>query len=145
MTPRTRTAARAAAVLAAAASALVAAGAPAGAEPSTLSNVVSTAAANGAARVDATCHFGPVVPDNFEDQMVVTGVATAAGATSVTIACTWEDWWGDDSAHDPVTAAGPVVVLDDTRPHWRSAVRVCVSASAVFATGPVVVAPKVCA
>lgn len=117
------------------------------AEPNSLSNVVSTAAGNGAARVDATCHFGPVVPDNFEDQMAITGVATAPGADSTTVRCYWEDYWGDDSGHEAVTSAGPVAAFTDPSPHWRSAWRVCVSASADFGStfGTVVTAPAVCA
>lgn len=119
---------------------------PAAAEPNSVSNVVSTAAAAGTARVDATCHFGPVVPDNFEDQMVVTGVATAPGAVSVTIRCTWEDWGGDESDVASATSTLPVAHVNDTVPHWRNAVRVCVSAEANFGrVSGTVVAPKVCA
>lgn len=119
---------------------------PAGAEPNSLSNVVSTSAGSGTARLDATCHFGPVHPDNFEDQMVIVGVATAPGAISTTIRCTWEDFWGDESGGDQATASGPVAHVADNHPHWRSAVRVCVSAEATFGhAGGDLVAPKVCA
>lgn len=144
LTPRTL--ARAGLVAATAAAACLAgAVAPAGADPSSVSNVVSTAAGSGAARLDATCHFGPVVPDNFEDQMVVTGVATAPGAVSTTVRCTFEDYWGDDGGPE-ATADGSVATLSDTVPHWRSAVRVCVSAEADFGgtLGGVLVAQRVC-
>lgn len=142
--PRTLTSVAVTAALAAAAT--VAAASPAAAEPTSLSNVVSTAAGNGLARVDATCHFGPVVPDNFEDQMVVTGVATAPGADSTTVRCWWTNYFGNESGHDAVTTDGPVSVSHDTSPHWRSAWRICVSASADFSTtlGVVVTAPAVC-
>lgn len=142
--PRTLTSVAVTAALAAAAT--VAAATPATAEPNSLSNVVSTAAGNGAARVDATCHFGPVVPDNFEDQMVVTGVATAPGADSTTVRCYWTNYFGHDSGHEAVTTDGPASVFNDPSPGWRSAWRICVSASADFTTtlGVVVTAPAVC-
>ena len=141
MTPR-----RIATAAAVAATTLASLAAPAGAEPSSVSNVVSTAAGSGAARVDATCHFGPVHPDNFEDQMVITGVATAPGAVSTTIRCTWEDSYGDESGGDEATATSPVAHVADNHPHWRNAVRVCVSAEANFGRAfGTVVAPRVCA
>ena len=141
-----RTALTCAATAALALAATVAGAAPAAAEPTSLSNAVSTAAGNGAARVDATCHFGPVVPDNFEDRMTIVGVATAPGAGSTTVRCFWTDYWGDDSAHEAVTSDGPVAVSYVASPHWRSAWRICVSAQADFGSslGPVVVAPTVC-
>lgn len=119
--------------------------APASADVSSVTNLVSTAGGNGAARLDATCHFGPVVPDNFEDQMYVTGVATAAGADSVTIRCSWETWGGGSAVFEQ-SSAGPVAVLSDHSNGWRSALRVCVSATADFGStlGVVVTAPTVC-
>jgi hypothetical protein len=120
---------------------------PAGAEPSSVSTVVSTAAANGLARVDATCHFGPVVPDNVEDQMVVTGVATAPGADTVSVRCWWEMTSGDDVLFDR-TYAGFAAAVVESRNGWRGIARVCVSATGYFpsAVGPVLLdAPRVCA
>lgn len=141
-----RSLARLAVVTAAATTAGLVVAAPAGADVNSVSNNVSTSAGAGAARLDATCHFGPVVPDNFEDQMVVTGVATAPGAVSVTVRCTWEDWSGDESDVASATTSGPVAYVTDSVPHWRGAVRVCVSAEANFGrVAGTVYAPKVCA
>lgn len=136
---------RVAAAIGTAAASLFVASAPAAADPNSLSNLVSTAAGSGAARVDATCHFGPVHPDGFEDQMIITGVATAPGAVTTTVRCTLEDYWGDSGGVE-ATAEGPVATVVDNVPHWRGAVRVCVSATADFGgtLGGVVAAPKVC-
>lgn len=142
-----RSLARAVAMTAAATTAATATGltaaTPAGAD--SLSNSVSTAGASGIYRLDATCHFGPVHPDNFEDTMVVNGVATAPGAISTTVRCSWVDWFGNESEVASATANAPAAHAFADVPHWRGAVRFCVSAEATYGRVVVVVAPKVCA
>lgn len=98
---------------------------------------VSTAAANGALRVDATCAFGLVLPGR-PNSFQVAGAATAPGAISTTVSCHVRS--GDAITR---TSPGPAVAFT-VRELEESIDQYCVSAVATFPTGATVAAPLAC-